>query len=665
MHGAVKIMSICNLLSLALISILSPSGLVYAEEASPFTLGIIQVRAGSNEAGEVGTRTSSSRVSREDMKLQNRHDVGDAINLLPGVILSTNARNEKLISVRGYDSRQVPVFIDGIPVYVPYDGYVDFARFSTGDLSFIQVDKGYTSVAYGPNTLGGAINLISRKPVGKLEGDLNLGSGSGNERRLAANLGTNQGFWYLQSGIAYDKADYFPMSKQYKPSASEDGGRRNNSYREDLKYSVKVGVTPNKSDEYAISFYQQHGKKGQPPSTDSSKARYWQWPYWDKQSVYFVSQKAIGEVEFLKIRLYHDRFDNEVNSFTDGTYWILKTSGAGSIGTGKNVYHDRTNGASIAFDSFRFVKHEVTAVIQIKDDVHRELDAANTEVTRFSDRLLHFGVEDSFAVADRWTWLLGVSHSIMAPQSVFSLGNNYQLPNDKSSSDWQTALVFREESNVKWHISLAQKTRMPTLKDRYSQRLGTYLQNSDLRSERALNFELGQSREIAHSLMIDAALFWNEITDKIQSVANVQGPLSQMQNVDRSRIYGGEVGLRGDLSASFSFQANYTYLHAQSRRDQDVRITDLPQHKVFASVIFRPWQVIEIVPTVEHNSDRWVSNVRSLGAWTVFGLKTGYRFKANSVFEVGATNLGDSQYALADGFPNPGRMYFANLSLSL
>ena len=60
-----------------------------------------------------------------------------------------------MISVRGFDSRQVPLFIDGIPVYVPYDGYVDFNRFSTADLAAIQVAKGFSSMAYGPNTLGG------------------------------------------------------------------------------------------------------------------------------------------------------------------------------------------------------------------------------------------------------------------------------------------------------------------------------------------------------------------------------------------------------------------------------------------------------------------------------------------------------------------------------
>ncbi len=626
------------------------------EEAGPFTLGVIQVKPVTSETGEVGTGALNSTVTREEMLKQNRNDVGDAVNLLPGVILSTNPRNEKTISVRGYDARQVPLFIDGVPVYVPYDGYVDFARFGTGDLSFIQVEKGYSSVGYGPNTLGGAINLISRKPVRELEGDLSLGAGSGDEHRLNANLGTKQKHWYLQSGVGFAKAESFPVA---------NGGARDNSYREDVKYSVKAGVTPRASDEYALSYYQQNGEKGQPPSTDLSKARYWRWPYWDKRSVYFVSQTALSDKELLKVRLYHDRFDNEVNSFTDGSYAVLKTSGSGSIATGKNIYRDRTNGASLSLETFRWARHSVSVVGQIKDDQHRELDAQASEVTRYSDRLLSLGAEDSMQLSERFTWLTGASQAVLVPGSVYSLGNDYSLPGKQSATDLQTAFIYKSEPAAEWHLSLARKTRMPTLKDRYSQRLGQYVQNPDLRAERALNIEVGHSRVIAHALKIEAALFLNELTDKIQTVANVQGALAQMQNVDRARVYGAELGVRGDVSGSLTFLTGYTYLMARNLRAGDVRITDLPRHKLSASLVYKPLASLELTPSLEHNSDRWVSNERSLGAWTIYSLKAGYRLNANSVLEIGGTNLADAQYSLADGFPNPGRMFFANLNLSL
>ena len=38
------------------------------------------------------------------------------------------ARNEYNLLVRGFNARRVPVFMDGIPVYVPYDGEMDLGR---------------------------------------------------------------------------------------------------------------------------------------------------------------------------------------------------------------------------------------------------------------------------------------------------------------------------------------------------------------------------------------------------------------------------------------------------------------------------------------------------------------------------------------------------------
>ncbi len=68
------------------------------------------------------------------------------------------------MNVRGFDIKHVPIFLDRIPIYVPYDGYPDLGRFSTFDLSEVILSKGFTSVLYGPNTMGCAINMISEHP---------------------------------------------------------------------------------------------------------------------------------------------------------------------------------------------------------------------------------------------------------------------------------------------------------------------------------------------------------------------------------------------------------------------------------------------------------------------------------------------------------------------
>ena len=249
-----------------------------AEPTGVFTLGEIEVTA----KAENDKNTTVERISSEEMRAFEKTTVADAANLLPGVTSSvTGARNEQTLFVRGFDIKHVPLFLDGIPVYVPYDGYPDLARFTTFDLSEIVVSKGFTSVLYGPNTMGGAINMVSRRPQKAFEGEVGTGISSGDTYYGYANLGTAQEKWYLQGGVSYLNSDYFPLSGDFKPTKTENGDHRDNSYKQDGKIDLKAGFTPNKTDEYAISFIDQHGEKGTPPYTGYDKtvtARYWQWP---------------------------------------------------------------------------------------------------------------------------------------------------------------------------------------------------------------------------------------------------------------------------------------------------------------------------------------------------------------------------------------------------
>ncbi|HET8898821.1 MAG TPA: TonB-dependent receptor plug domain-containing protein [Rhodanobacteraceae bacterium] len=201
-----------------------------------FTLGRVDVRAQAlPTAGE-------TLLTREQLDALNADVLGDAISRLPGASLSHNSRNEATISVHGFDPRQVPVFLDGIPQYVPYDGYIDFDRFTTFDLAEIRVAAGSASLLYGPNTLGGAINLVSRRPTEPVSGDLRMGAGSGGGQTLAANVGLRHGAWYLQTGASRLKADSFPLPKgfiDYKTEPTDTGAERANAHRDDRRYLLR------------------------------------------------------------------------------------------------------------------------------------------------------------------------------------------------------------------------------------------------------------------------------------------------------------------------------------------------------------------------------------------------------------------------------------------
>lgn len=640
----------------AVLLALAPQVVANDEMAAPFMLGTITVIGQRDQAGGMDDEQAETQLGAAEMRRFNRDNVGDALNLLPGVSLSTNARNEKTVTVRGFDARQVPLYIDGIPVYVPYDGYVDFNRFTTRDLAAIQVAKGYSSVAYGANTLGGAINLVSRKPGARLEGDAAMGFAQGGERQASANVGSNQGLWYLQAGLSYIDSDSFPLASGFRPTATEDGGARNNAYRRDHKLSFKLGLTPDGAsagDEYALSYYRQHGEKGQPPSTNPVGARYWQWPYWNKESVYFVSQTKLGQRERLKLRLYRDSYDNAITSFTDGSYGTVKASGQGSVSGGRSIYNDRTNGGAIELESWRLATHSLRVVASYKADEHQELDGKDVRTTWYQDALWTLAAEDSIVLGGATQLALGASRNALRPDTVYSAGNAYRLPGNQAATDLQAGLFHALASGARLHATLARRSRLPTLKDRYSQRLGTYIENPDLRAEQALNYEVGYQGGAWPGATLETALFYSDVKDKIQSVANVSGVRAQMQNAGRAHIAGLELGLRGSAGAWLDWGGNYTYM----------RLTDVPRHKLAAHAVLHAARQFDLVALAEYDSGRWVSNTLALGGFATVNLKAVYRPMPALSLEAGVNNLADRNYALADGFPAAGRSWMANASV--
>ncbi len=54
-------------------------------------------------------------------------------------------------------------------------------------------------------------------------------------------------------------------------------------------------------------------------------------------------------------------------------------------------------------------------------------------------------------------------------------------------------------------------------------------------------------------------------------------------------------------------------------------------------------------------------NYVNIGSYALVNLEAAYAFTDGITLNVGATNLLDEDYALAEGFPEPGRTFFANL----
>lgn len=632
-----------------------------ADSARVFSLGEVTV------LGRRGVDSTNTAFSRQ-IEAFNRLDVGRALNVLPGVTLSSvGARNETMVYVRGFDLRQVPVFIDGIPVYVPYDGYVDLGRFTTFDLAEVNVAKGFSSVTYGPNTLGGAINLISRRPQKKLEFDGRAGLLSGQGHRLNLNLGSNLGRFYLQGSASQLKQETFPLSADFTPHPQEDGGNRENAYRNDKKYSLKVGFTPNATDEYTISYINQQGSKGTPSYVGSDSrqtTRFWQWPYWDKESWYFISKTALTTNSYVKVRLFYDKFKNLLSAFDNNTY-TTQTRGSSF----NSYYNDDTKGGSLEYGNRIGSSHTLKSSFHYKQDRHRENNAGEP-VRTFIDQTLSVGAEDVWALSRKFSVVPGVSYnsrqSIRAENYESATKTITSFPGNNSDAlNAQIGLFYSPTMQRQLSLTVAKKTRFATVKDRYSYRMGAAIPNPDLKAESALHLEAAYSDQIGKLLSVQASAFYSRLADAIQQVNNVQPGVYQFQNTGRAEFYGGDVSLKMPITSNVQAGAQYSYIHRENLSNPDLKFVDVPNHKLFVYAKASLLRRVFLIASAEYNSDRYSTSYGTqVGGFMVANAKASVKLHRFVSLEGGVNNLFDRNYALAEGFPEPGRNYFANLVIS-
>jgi iron complex outermembrane receptor protein len=628
-----------------------------------FQLGEVIIQAKKGE--EMMDRMTS--VNMED---QNKMEVSKAINMLPGVSLTASGpRNESMVTVRGFDLRQVPVYMDGIPVYVPYDGYVDLARFTTFDLSAIDVSKGFSSMLYGPNSLGGAINLISRKPVKKFEFDGSIGMINTNGYRGNVNIGANLGKFYVQTGFSYLHRDSYRMSAQYDSTKNENGGERDNSYRTDQKFNFKFGWTPNKNHEYVFSYINQQGEKGTPVYCGSdplnsmlTKPRFWQWPTWNKETFAILSNTTLNSKNYVKTRFYYDAFKNTINSYDDKTYTTITKPYAF-----QSWYDDYTYGGSVEYGTTMIPKNNLKLAVHFKEDIHRENNLGEP-VRKIEDNTISIGIEDIYKITEKFIIVPGVSYNVRKNiqaqdyNSSTKVISDYPRAGTSDALNGQLGLFYYVKKKHKIGASASQKTRFATTKDRYSYKMGTAIPNADLKAESSLNFEVNYTGTLFDKLTIQGAGFYSLISDAILSVNNVIPGKSQMQNAGTAQFMGFEAGIKYDILKNLEFGSNITYIERENITDPTLYFTGVPKTKVFGYAQYKPIKQIKIMSSVEYYSSRFSTSYgMATPGYTLLNASVSGKIWKYMSLEAGVNNIFDTNYTLVEGYPEEGRNFFVTL----
>jgi iron complex outermembrane receptor protein len=158
------------------LALAGPAGSALAQDAAaePAALEELVVTARKREESLINVPISVTAVTGDAMQLANKRTVGDIAAAVPGLNINSDGINRAFVSIRGIGTALqagvqpgVGLFQDGI-----YQPYTSFVNNPTLDVARIEVLRGPQGTLYGKNTLGGAINVITREPTATLEGSV-------------------------------------------------------------------------------------------------------------------------------------------------------------------------------------------------------------------------------------------------------------------------------------------------------------------------------------------------------------------------------------------------------------------------------------------------------------------------------------------------------------
>ncbi len=672
----------------------SVASLLKEDQGRPFELGVMEVSV-TAETSPLSPITTG--ISHSEMRNLHTTDIAQAIPYLPGIGVDHNSASGRMgIMIRGFDTRQVGLYMDGIPLYVPFDGFADISRFLTSDVSEIEVAKGYSSPLLGPNGLGGAVSLVTRQPEKKLDADAAVGTGSGNRLESWLHLGSRWRRFFIQAGMDWLQTDYFPVSAEFDTNSMQPGYDRINSDRRDARYSGRVGWTPRERDQYVLSYANQKADYGVPPysGTDAqnNKPKFWRWPYWNKEFYYFNSSTGLGSSDSIKFRAFYDRYRNNMTGFANADYLNLVSIAP---------YDDHSIGSSGEYSTRRLAHHSLGASFFLKDDVHKESSASYTGSSPLiqpwrthHDRMVSIGIQDVIAISSRMRATLGFSADLLDAVkaedlrttitgsgknavTTYSVGPFSCSGSDCLNHEWDynplASVSYSVSEMGSLFFSFARKSHFPTLKDRYSYRYGRAIPNPTLQPEHTRNWNLGYSHVFPKNTMLRADLFRSDVQDAIQNAITPAeyenqcpsmpaGKCQQAVNIGEEVHQGVEFAVRSHPLARLMVDANYSFLKwtiSGPANMLGVHPVRAPKHKIVGVANLDLPRKIFLLATVRYESGTITANdagaIVPASKFATADLGLIVPLRAGISLQTGIKNIFDRNYYYQEGFPEPGR----------
>ena len=539
----------------------------------------------------------------------------EALERLPGVSLQSEQGNrlQPDLSLRGFTISPVTglppglsVFLDGVRLNEPTVEEVNFDLIPLEDVERVDVIRG-PSVLFGRNTLGGAINLVTRRGQEVREIVPEVAAGSFGRRDYRLRLG----------GSAR------PLDYALSLTESLEDGFRDFTSARVSRVFTKLGVTEDGTDA-TLSYQYSQDRIKQAGSLPEREARHHPRRNFtagdsfepELHQAILNGEQQIGERLTLTANAFVRALDAEqfnVNLLAPNSRLLNRTLSSGGAA---QVAHDGVLAGrrNVLVAGVEYTRHDVRSRTFEESSDSRELQADLTDLQDAVGVWLQDSltlVRDLFVpgstlvltVAGRWDYLRhDIDDRLGGPSGGVHEFNRFNP---------RAGVNLNLSERLRLYASYGEGFRAPAFLELTCAGPGAVcpgLQvgvapDPPLRAVTARSYEVGaQARPLA---WLDVALsgFRTDVGDDIFSVAPTGTTGVFFQNIGSTRREGVELGLRGHFKPVEAF-LNYTFTRA-TFQDQVELFTPLPpgsetvrpgdslalvpRHRLNGGLVYRPW----------------------------------------------------------------------------
>ncbi|WP_257605978.1 TonB-dependent receptor plug domain-containing protein [Ferrimonas balearica] len=647
---------------------------ILAEEQT-FTLGEIVV----SEPNTVADVTLSNTLTAEQIERIGAKTAAEVLDFVPGVYVARNVKGESSLTMQGFQQDRVLILLDGVPYYETNYGKLDLNQIPAAIIAKVEVTKGASSVLYGPNGMGGVVNIITHKGGEGVSGNLGASAGLYGYNTQTASISMGKNGFSLFGAVERRAQDATRMSSDFDPYLAvikdwdglsglpkeailEDGGKRENSHLDATNLWLRGGYANDTTEIYASVFHMDT-ERGRPVNTKAAKVMSdFSWfadiPEYQDTGIDLNGLHRLNDTLTLRGMAYYHYHTDTYRSFNNPEH---------DVALADSVFSDYSLGGALFLDAQLADWHRLSMSVNYKNDVHKGKtdgfgDVPSEPWMRSELDTWSVAVEDKMELGNL-SLVAGLAWHRQVVQEDYS--NAIKENNDSDTFDPMLGASYRLSPDTRLYASVAQKTRFATFSEMYDRDAGNAF---DLKPERNLSYNLGWEQQFRAPWLnhLQLGLFYHDISDKIAVVES--GDDAIIDNIGKARFYGVELTTHSQLTETLGLTFDYSYTYARNRsedRESDY-FRDVPENAVTA--IF-DWSLprwdMDANLNIRYKNNilltDYDSTTKEENVWedNVLTVDVGVRKYLVSNFKVylNLTNLFDEFHYEGYGMPNEGRAF--------